>query len=289
MTKFEAIKQIIENFQEKADLIFSDYNKKVAHAKGFYSEAQFGLEFAGIWGAGSGKLSGEAQEAILEINDIFEGIEGEFRKWMMKPISDNLLQTLNCIRDYGLKLSKPELEILQDAVKGSYFGSKIFSGIAKESGYFVKFPDMAAFMELLHSAKADSQLAINAYAGKLPEMPGRDLLGTWRYNGIEYGEYQTFHMNFAANFLGRENSIDRAANLWMNSIATANFELTEAEKERIKELFKDNSISKEQVIEMFEADPDLINKLDMCGSEYEIFIRQYLKDYQITKEQENQF
>lgn len=55
MTGFEEIRKIVSSFQKKADGYFSDYNAKMSRARERYSEKEFLLQSATIWGMLPGK------------------------------------------------------------------------------------------------------------------------------------------------------------------------------------------------------------------------------------------
>lgn len=105
MTGFGEIKKIVSGFQKRADECFRVYNAKMNRARERYSEKEFMLQSATIWGDASGKMKAEREIAIDKISEIEKDIQEDFRRWMIKPLDNNLLQTMNCIRNFELKMS----------------------------------------------------------------------------------------------------------------------------------------------------------------------------------------
>ena len=120
---------------------------------------------------------------------------------MIKPLDNNLLQTMNCIRNFELKMSIDELEVLKDSVQDSFFGLRILGEVAKNSGYFFDVPKMGDFTRKLHTAVSNAKDAVECYSGSAPEFPGKDLLGEWTVSGISQGEYPVWRRLGAADYL----------------------------------------------------------------------------------------
>ena len=70
MTRFEEIRKIVSGFQKKADGYFVNYNAKMNKARERYSEKEFMLQSATIWGDASGKMQAEREIAIDKISEI---------------------------------------------------------------------------------------------------------------------------------------------------------------------------------------------------------------------------
>lgn len=261
MKKFERIKGIVQNYHETADIWFSEYNKKIDYARNRYSENEFMNQAGAIWASCSGNPAAERNSAKTKVEELFTDIQKDFRQWMLKPVDTNLLQTLNCVNSYGIRLTRPELDVLRDEVRDSFFGGKIFSEIAKRNGYFIKMPDMTKFMRELQSLENNVKTAIEAYAGAAPDFPGK-----WSSNGTIIGEYQTYHFLYAENFLKEGGSIDTAEKAWTDFRIPAEYELTKEEKERISKLigrFDSEEAKEAKIKELIEIEPDILDKMEI--------------------------
>ena len=264
MTGFEEIRKIVSGFQKKADGYFRDYNAKMNRARERYSEKEFMLQSATIWGDASGKMKAEREIAIDKISEIEKDIQEDFRRWMIKPLDNNLLQTMNYIRNFELKMSIDELEVLKDSVQDSFFGLRILGEVAKNSGYFFDVPKMGDFTRKLHTAVSNAKDAVECYSGSAPEFPGKDLLGEWTVSGISQGEYPVWRRLGAADYLEKDTSAKEAEEAWNASKIPLEFKVTKKEKERISKMIGNPASEeekRERIRQLADADPDIINKI----------------------------
>lgn len=278
MKKFEKIQEKIKEYQQKADALFEKFSAEEAKARQRFSEVAFNEEMLNMFPKYAGQIRAEADWTVREIEEIFNEIEDEFQSWIVKPIPVDFLQMLSAIKDYGIKLSMPELKVFESKTKGSYFGNKLFAEVARENGYFVKVADMPAFLQLLNSARSDASLAVLAYSGSAPDYIGKELINDWEFEGVKQGRYQSFHMYFAYNFLKTENSIVRAEKMWESTSISVEYTLTEEEKKKIKEVedvYKtDPELAKKRLDDLMMLDSDFLNKMELSGGElYNVFNR----------------
>lgn len=277
ITRISVIREIIEKYQEEADELFEDYQKKLETSKARYNDDVFNSEIIGkLWGKYAGRIQSKARVAVNDIQTLFERLEEEINAWVLKPVHSDNLQLLDSIHSFGLKLSITELQIIEKYISGSYFGIKILSGIAAENGYFIGVPDLARVMRELYSAKANSEIAVMAYAGRAPLFPGKTLLEGSSYLGTEEAKYGAFQMIFAADFLKKNGMLDRLEKMLEELQAPVQYELTEAEKKRIKDIFGENPSAK-LVKTMFRKEPELFDKVGFAGDKYKKFVEQYVE------------
>ena len=104
MTGFEEIRATVAEYQKKADKYFQDYSSRMERARGRYSQETFAEEGRKIWAEVGGKLGATRSIAKNDIDLIVEDIKKDFHKWLVKPIDGNLIQTLNCIRNFEISL-----------------------------------------------------------------------------------------------------------------------------------------------------------------------------------------
>lgn len=269
MTKFEKIKDIILAYRKKADKHFKNYKEAEKKAREKYSEAGFKQEFMqGVWPEMAGKAWSDKDTAVHELNDVFDEIREGLERWVMKPLDAGTVQILSCIRDFNLDMSLDELRVLESSVKGSYFGSRIFSGLTKKNGYSITIPNMNQLMDALKAARNNAAFSVQAYAGSGSDgFPGTDLLPEWKYNGVAYGEYKTFHLIMAANFLEPDGEIDRLASLWNSINAPAIYRLTSEETEKLQDkvegIFEKGygGIDSQKADELLKEIPDIASRL----------------------------
>ena len=270
MTGFGQIKAVVTEYQEKADRHFRDYSKRIERARQRYSDEAFREESRKIWIDVGSKVDVARGIAKNEIGLIVEDIEKDFRKWLVKPLDGNLIQTLNCIRNFEIHLGIEELRVLEEETKNSFFGSRIFSEIAKENGYYVKTPDSKTFMSALKRVHDNAVTAVTAYAGHYPDLIGKDLLEE---------DKPVYALVMASNFLTKNDSIKEAEELWGNSDIPREFKLSKEEEKRIYDLIgniENETEKQERIKQLSSVEPDFMDKLALMDGEYKEAVEGYL-------------
>lgn len=286
-TNFEEILQEVKDFQRTADRIFSEYYKKVSKMKAELRDEVFQRELKmNIYPHYAGSLMGERTVAKSNIRAICESIADDLKSWTMKPIRPEIMQILDCINNFNIRLTKDELSILESDVRENLFAAKIFSEIARKNGYLASMPDATGYLKALRITEADACLAVDAYCGSAPDFPGRDLLDKHRINGVAVGEYEVWHRMYAANYAEKHSSLDEASYLWERSKVDISYTLTEAERNRIKGLMDeveqmDEAGKATKMISLLETEKDLPDKLRLMGDDY----REYATKYAAAEQQ----
>lgn len=270
MTGFEQIKAVVTEYQKKADRHFQDYSRKMERARGRYSQEAFTEESRKIWAEVGSSVDVARSIAKNEIDLIVEDVKKDFHKWLVKPIDGNLIQTLNCVRNFEISLGIEELRVLEQETKTSFFGSRIFSEIARENGYFVKAPESKAFMNALHRVHDNAVTAIIAYAGHYPNFIGRDLLEE---------DKPAYMLAMASNFLTKNDSIKEAEELWGQSAVPTEYKLTKEEEKRIYDLvgnIENETEKQERIKQLSNLEPDFMDKLALMGGDYKEAVEKYI-------------
>lgn len=286
-TNFEEILKVVGDYQRTADRYFKEYSGKVSRMKAELRDEVFQREIkTNIYPYYSGTLITERTVAKSNIHAICESIRDDLKGWAMKPIKPETMQILNCINSFNIRLTKDELSILESDVRENLFASKIFSEIARSSGYMASMPDASSYLKALRIAEADANLAVDAYCGSAPDFPGRDLLDKHRVNGVAIGEFEFWHRMYAADYSEKHNSLDEAADMWEQSKVDISYTLTEAERNRIKGLVDeveqmDEAGKVAKMTSLLEAEKDLPDKLRLMGDDY----REYATKYAVAEQQ----
>lgn len=268
MTKFEKIKEIIRKYQENADKHYLNYKEAESKARIKFSSEGFRDEFVhGTWVTMAGQAWANQDAAIRDVNEIFDQIEKDLSDWVMNPLDAGTVQILNCIGNFGLKLSLDELQIIEKSVRDSYFGTRIFAGMAEKNGYGIKIPGIRECREALGHTRGDSEFAIRAYAGAGPDFPGKDLLNEWEHQGTKLGEYEDLHLYAAANFLHNDGELDRLEKMWGMLKAPMKYTLTDKEADRVKKTVekivnKSGEVDNKAAQELINKEPDIKSKLE---------------------------
>lgn len=279
-TKFSEIRGIVEKYQKKADSYISSYCEKMENARNRYSPQVFQKQSADIWAHHTGCLAADRDCALGDIDRIAADIRSDFKQWMIKPVNADLLRTMDSLRNYEIKLSRSELDVLREEVNDSFFGLKILSEISKESGYFIKTPSMADFMNKLNSAVDSAKTAIECYSGAAP-FPGKDLLGTWRVGGVDYGEFPVWRRLYASNYLEKDTTLQEAEKAWAAASVPATLELTQDEQRRIYDLvgnIKNEKEKRDRIEEIAAVEPDFKEKISLLSGDYRAAIEGYVND-----------
>ena len=278
MTNLEKLRNIVKDYQKYADSKFYDYNKKASAIMEKYKPEAALLEIKqNIWPGIAGALWAEKENAKQKISDVCEDILADVRKWTLKPVSPNTLELLHSIHDFKVPLTIAELKMLETEVSGNLIASKIFSGLAAEYGYNVKTPNVDGLLRELKELESFAKTSIDAYAGrpdKSGTFPGNDLLEPRKINGVNHGEFAVWEKLLAADFVTKNASMQRTAELLEDSKVSLSYSLTEKETSRIKTLIDNiekNSISdsekKEKISALMQSEPDFAAKIDLMGGE----------------------
>lgn len=276
MTKFERIREILKTFYAKQDKLFSEYKKEEAAAKKKYSAEGLKTEFMiKTYPRYAGEARSNADITIHEIENIYEEFKTDFTNWIMKPLQPEILQTLNLINDFGLKLSLSELRIIEKSISDNYFGMRIFAGLTKKAGYNITVPDMETYLKELESVRNNSVFAIKAYAGTSENnFPGRDLIDTWKYNGIDHGEYRIHHLVAAERFLDDGGQLDRVEALWIRLNFPVEYTLSPEEAGRIQNKIDEiidpygGAVDKDKADKLSEEIPDILSRLESIPDDF---------------------
>lgn len=280
-TKFEEILKVVKDYQRTADRQFSEYQKKVSRMKSELNDETFNRKMKlEVYPYYFGTLTSDRNMAKEEVRSICEDIRNDLKSWMMKPIKPETMQILSCINDFGIRLSREELSILEDDVKSNLFAGKIFSGIAKNNGYAVKLPDFTEYLRILMVVESDAGIAIDAYCGAAPDFPGKDLLDKQRRNGAAFGEWQIWSRMYAAGFENTHSSLDDAGRMWEKSKVSVEYTLTEAERDRIKKMMDeveklDEAGKADKMLSILGNEKDLPDKLRLMGDDYRELASKY--------------
>ena len=288
MTNVEKIRNIVKNYQKFADSKFYDYNKKAGAIMEKYKPDAALLEIQqNIWPGIAGALWAEKENAKQKISDVCEDIKTDVKKWTLKPVSPNTLELLHSIHDFKVPLTISELKMLETEVEGNLIASKIFSGLAAEYGYNVTTPNVDGLLQELRELKSFAETAVDAYAGrpdKSGTFPGNDLLEPRKINGINHGEFAIWEKMIAADFVAKNASMQRAAELLEDSKVSLSYSLTEKETNRIKALIDDiaeNSTNdkekKTKMSDLLKSEPDMAAKIDLMGGEVKEAVVQCLQ------------
>lgn len=274
MTRFSKIKQVISDFQKKMDKHYSSYKAREAEARLKFSSSGFVTEFQQkTWPQMAGDAWSNSDFAINKVMELFDETEEELKKFVMRPLDASMIQVLNCIDSFGIFLSLKELKIIESAVRESYWGTRIFTGLAQKSGYQVNVPTVDSYQKALETARSNAKLAIRAYAGTPSEgYPGRDLLQKWESRGIVMGEYEPYHLFFAANFLHEGGELDRLEEMWGEARAPMVYRLNESEVGKVKKavgnIMHDGEVDKKAAQELIKKDPDFKDKLQSMPDDF---------------------
>ncbi len=274
MTKFKKIAQLIEAYRKTADQHYASYQAQEKAAREKYSEVGFQLEFVQkVWPEMAGKIWAECDDTIRKVEEVFDEIEQNFKKWVMEPLDGSTVQILDCIERFGLSLSLNELQVIETSIRSSYLGTKIFAGLAEKNGYSVNAPSMKEYQDALAAARNNAKLAIRAYAGSPDEgYPGKDLLQKWENKGVVLGEYQHYHLFFAANFLHQDGVLDRLEEIWGEARAPMVYRLNEREAEQVKKvvgnIMHDGEVDKQAAQELIKKDSDFKDKLQSMPDDF---------------------
>ena len=288
MTNIEKLRDVVRDYQRYADKKIAAYNERADEIKSKYKpEVALSEIKSNIWPQAAGLLWSEKESAKQKIADVYEDILEDIQRWTLRPIKSETLTLLHSIHDFKVPLTINELKMIETEVTGNLIASKIFSGLAAEYGYQVAVPNADALLRELKELKSFAETAVDAYAGrpdKSGTFPGNDLLEPRKINGINHGEFAIWEKMIAADFVAKNASMQRAAELLEDSKVSLSYSLTEKETNRIKALIDDiveNSTNdkekKTKMSDLLKSEPDMAAKIDLMGGEVKEAVVQCLQ------------
>lgn len=293
MTKFEKIKEIIANFQKNADRHYSTYQERERLARAKYSPEGFREEhMMKTFPETMGQARASADIAIKEINDVFNDIDADLKKWIMKNLDASTVQILDCIKNFDLQLSLDELKVIEESVRSSYLGTRIFEGISEKNGYCVNNPRMEEYQSALKSARNNASLAVRAYAGSPDnKFPGKDLLQKWEKDGVVLGNYEIFHMLYAYQYL-QKGELDRLEQMFDSTRAPMHYTLSDKEAEKVKKsiegIVQGGKLNRKAAQQLLKKDPGIKSKLESMPSDYLLGKEEVAKYFGLSEKTENE-
>ena len=232
---------------------------------------------------------------IGKTEEIFDDLKAEFNDWILKPIEPGILQTLDCVKRFGLRLSEKELKVIEKGVADSYLGRKIFSAIARDNGFSVNYIDADVLMDNLDAAKNVTISSIKAYAGNSKEsFPGRDLIEHNIIDGVDYGEFTVPQMAIASQFPANAGSFQVTKSLWERAKAPLLYKLSEEEVQFIGSKIEGlvdrwGDVNPTKADKLREEIPDLLSRLDSMPKDYgnvEILKKYYILGGSVSPKEE---
>lgn len=275
MDKFEKILEVERSYRKKADKTFADYKKEESAARARLSPEAFKLEFVcDRWAQIAGKFRAETDSTVREISGIFEELRDDLKSWMMKTVQPGILETLRCVRDFGLRLSLQELKAIEPEISSAYLGKKILVQIAKDSGFHAECTNIDELIGELNAAQSVIEMRIRAYAGKGGNegFMGKCLIDHKIIDGIDWGEYSLIEMSMAS--VERSDTLDSVKKMFEKARAPIHYTLTEKEAQNIAEkldplIDRWNDIDKKGLDKVREEIPDLLSRLESMPDSYE--------------------
>lgn len=288
MDRFEKILDIEKRYRRKADGIFERYKKEESEMRKRLSPEAFRNEwFLGRWVQYAGNFRAETEAAVGKVNDIFQELRDELQKWMVKPVEPGVLETLHCVRDFGLRLSLQELKIIESGING-YLGKKIFASIVKDSGFNTRCINIDELLSTLDTAQSIVESRIRSYAGKGGNegFPGRDLIEHKIINGVDMGEYSLPELAMAS-VEPRSNDLDYVKKIFEKAKAPITYVLSEKEAGDIAKkldplIDRWGDINTKGADKVREEIPDIVSRLDSMPDDYEhkeTFKKYFLLNY----------
>lgn len=276
MHKFEKILEIEKTYRRKADGIFANYKKEESLARVRLSPEAFKAEFiCGRWAQIAGNFRFETDLAVEKISQIFKQLRDELHEWMVQPVAPGILETLRCVRDFGLRLSFQELKAIESGISDSYLGKKVLVSIAKDSGFFAECINIDELLSTLETAESIVESRIRSYAGHGGEegFPGKDLLDHKTLGGVDLGEYSLPEIAMASVEPESDN-LDFVKKLWERAKAPMTYVLTSDEAKSIEEKLNPlidrwGDIDGKGLNKVKEEMPDILSRLESMPDDYE--------------------
>lgn len=136
------ITRIFRDFRAESERIAGRYSERIAAEK----SAELASTSRAAIEAAHARAGERAQVAVRELKE-------EFRKFLLTPPDEALMNLIRTARDFDVKLSRSELESFADAAQGNLFVLRCLAEVAAQSGYRLDFVGADDFTQDLEAVE----------------------------------------------------------------------------------------------------------------------------------------
>lgn len=145
---FDDIKKTMDNYCREVDSAYEEYRRSLQQAKTMYNEAHLESERRKY-----------LQTARMSLSSAYHALTTQYQEFGRKelcacmaeyatrPAKPAMLDTLRLYHEFGIEMSRPELDaLLHDAVD-SYIGLRALAKVAEASNFKLSVPDLGTWEE----------------------------------------------------------------------------------------------------------------------------------------------
>ena len=230
---FDSIRHEVESLQTavlKKITKLADENLSAAKK---YNETYLQTHKAEWTAKTKSEINALKKSTIQKVRAEYMQINSLLRDWSTSPMPEQCAAMLGAFARYDLTPTKSELEILTELSQGSYLGSRIVDGMAKNLGYYSRdFQTIEELQRSLQSAEKDTENCIRNFAG----VPSADYKLASDLVGLNLAENRNLIV-FSSDFLQADNSFSRIERT-LCDITESGFALLPSKRRAVDALFE---------------------------------------------------
>jgi len=206
MNRFSALHLGLDVYKGKIDKLVQEFLDKDKKNQGIYNDTTYAAHHAELVATYRDKFAKLQNEITERANNEFDWIQSGLRKWMSTPCKQETLSMISAVKQFGLKLSIDEVELLRDAAGPSYLAQRLIDDLAISSKVFTKRrANIDNYTNMLKGCINQAEIFIKGYCGR--NLEGKELLPADVPDWILFVAPQ-------AQVLGSKSNLLSAAAVW---------------------------------------------------------------------------
>lgn len=206
MNRFSALHLGLDVYRGKVDRLVKEFLDKDKKNREIYNDTTYSAHHAELVATYRDKFTRLQNEIAERANNEFDWIQGELRKWMSTPCKQETLSMISAVKQFGLKLSADEVELLRDAAGSSYLAQRLIDDLAISSKVFTRRrTNIDGYTNMLKGCINQTEIFIKGYCGR--NLEGKELLPSDVPNWILFVAPQ-------AQVFGSKSNLLSAAAVW---------------------------------------------------------------------------
>ncbi len=152
---FDDVKTEAARYVTTVDDEFSSFAGAIERAKARYTPDYARAEIDQAAQISRGKIASAFEQLMTKWQEAKEQLEQAAAEFIMRPVDPAFIANLRLYREFGLQISRRELDALILTAAGGYNALRALSSVARESGFVVTCPDAETYSRDLQTLQSE--------------------------------------------------------------------------------------------------------------------------------------
>ena len=240
---FERLRTRLTEYKNEIDGIFAAYRRDVEQVRRTYRDDVADPQCASLAAAARQKIASADTVLSTGVSEIASKLRAALQRHVTEPAPAEFLGHMRTLKEFGLTVTKSELETYAHMAGGNHTALRILADVANASGFVLESPQMKDFESDLSQIESLAHVPV-MYCPMDFVSEGVELLPNKQIQGYDMGRPDASYL-ITRNILFENglNEIDAMARRWGSSMVP---KLTEVQEYISK---KDESKKEDEVIE----------------------------------------